>query len=228
MRLAIPPLFNLPQTGVSDSRYEIVCDGCGEKCEGCIVDNGGKAPVCEDLLSHANNLDGTATLETLVLEAGYWRTTKTSRNVLACFNEKACLGGVTGNPGYCSAGYEGPCEWRRISITSHPPIDNVCPSEVSDDRDVPAISEGGSVTGLLTKYDGDEYRMNCMFYWDPVITDLSSASSKDVKHSRLLWFCLIDTYFFIPPDTFHITHAHYIPIVGAEKERRIKLVHGDT
>ena len=98
-----------------------------------------------------------------MLEAGYWRTTNTSRNVLACFNEKACLGGVTGNPGYCSDGYEGPCEWRRISRTSHPPINNVFPSEVSDYRDVPAapgISEGGSVTGLLTKYDGDEYGMD--------------------------------------------------------------------
>ena len=75
-----------------------------------MVENDYKVPVCEDLFDHADSLDGTATLETLVLEAGYWRATTTSRDVLACFNEKACLGGVTGNPGYCSAGYEGPCE----------------------------------------------------------------------------------------------------------------------
>lgn len=67
-------------------------------------------PVCEDLLDHASSLGGTAMLETLVLEAGYWRATNISMNILACYNRKACRGGVTGNPDYCATGYKGPCE----------------------------------------------------------------------------------------------------------------------
>ena len=89
-----------------------MCDGCGaqEKCLRCIVKDSNHIPVCSEVIDHTDNQDGTATLETLVLEAGYWRTSKSSRQIMACFKKDACRGGLTGNPDYCSTGYEGPCE----------------------------------------------------------------------------------------------------------------------
>lgn len=100
----------LPQTDVQGERYEIVCNGCDIECEGCTIKDEHFTPVCLDLLDHTQSKDGTATLETLVLDSGYWRATNSSWNILACFNEKACRGGVTGNPDYCLTGYQGPCE----------------------------------------------------------------------------------------------------------------------
>ncbi|CAN0423513.1 unnamed protein product, partial [Ascophyllum nodosum] len=72
------------------------------------VEDQDHTPVCTEVFDHADRQSGTATLETLVLEPGYWRATNTSRQVLACFNDHACLGGLTSHPGYCSPGYEGP------------------------------------------------------------------------------------------------------------------------
>ena len=103
-------LLALPQiTHNHQSRYETVCDGCG-KCSGCIIKDIYYTPVCTDVFGHTDSQGGIATLETLVVEAGYWRATNTSRQIMACFNKNACGGGLTGNPMYCSPGYEGPCE----------------------------------------------------------------------------------------------------------------------
>ncbi|CAN0378106.1 unnamed protein product [Ascophyllum nodosum] len=90
--------------------YETVCNGCGalSECSRCTTQDMNYVPACEEVFDHTDSQSGTATLETLVLEAGYWRATKTSRQVLACFNKDACDGGLTGDPNYCSAGYEGP------------------------------------------------------------------------------------------------------------------------
>lgn len=54
--------------------------------------------------------ENDAKLETLAVDKGYWRATKTSKEILACYNEDACLGGQTGSQGYCKEGYKGPCE----------------------------------------------------------------------------------------------------------------------
>ncbi|CAN0498209.1 unnamed protein product, partial [Laminaria digitata] len=49
-----------------------------------------------------------STLETVSIKRGFWRATSTSKEVLACYRDDVCLGGVTGTPGYCRNGYEGP------------------------------------------------------------------------------------------------------------------------
>ena len=61
-------------------------------------------------MDHANSSGGTATLETLSIQPGYWRATASSKDILACYNTDACLGGVSGTADYCLEGYEGPCE----------------------------------------------------------------------------------------------------------------------
>lgn len=45
-----------------------------------------------------------------MVDRGHWRASNKSTAVLPCYNPAACLGGVTGEPGYCSEGYAGPCE----------------------------------------------------------------------------------------------------------------------
>lgn len=110
----LSPLFCLlPQTDDENYRYGIVCDGCDGsdvECEGCTIEDDHTIPVCSPLLEHTTSERGTATLERLVLNSGYWRATNTSRDILECFNKNACHGGVTGSKTYCSMGYEGPCE----------------------------------------------------------------------------------------------------------------------
>lgn len=69
-------------------------------------------PVCSTELDHSTSRGGNVTLEQLQFDPGYWRATSVSEVVLACYNEDACLGGITGADGYCRGGYEGPCESR--------------------------------------------------------------------------------------------------------------------
>lgn len=85
-----------------------VCNGCGTECPGCVFDGG--VPLCIDQIDNSYSSGGNVTLETLTILPGYWRATNTSPNVLACFKAAACRGGITGTPGYCDTGYEGPCE----------------------------------------------------------------------------------------------------------------------
>ena len=87
-----------------------MCQGCDVDCQGCTVEDDTLTPVCEELPDHAQSRGGKATLETLEIDHGYWRATTESKNILACYNEKACLGGMTGNRDYCAQGYKGPCE----------------------------------------------------------------------------------------------------------------------
>ena len=95
---------------MNSSLYEILCNGCDEECQECNIERSRFIPVCTELLDHADSQGGTATLETLHADKGFWRATNKSRNVLECLNTKACRGGVTGDLDYCMAGYEGPCE----------------------------------------------------------------------------------------------------------------------
>ena len=105
-------LLALPQIPANQTSYETVCGGCGAqgKCSRCIVKDSSHTPVCTDVFDHTDSQGGIATLETLILEAGYWRATNSSRQIMACFNKNACGGGLTRNPDNCSTGYEGPCE----------------------------------------------------------------------------------------------------------------------
>lgn len=94
-----------------DGCFETACDGCRiSGCMGCSFDDPLLVPACTDVMEHSNSSGGTVTLEELWIEPGYWRATKTSTDILACYNEDACLGGVTGSADYCLKGHEGPCK----------------------------------------------------------------------------------------------------------------------
>lgn len=60
---------------------------------------------------------GAVTLDMITIDKGYWRATNSSKNILACYHADACLGGLTGTPGYCLEGYEGPCK-SCLEVTS--------------------------------------------------------------------------------------------------------------
>lgn len=49
------------------------------------------------------------TVETLVVDPGYFRESLTSIDIKECFYEEACQGGVLRSE-YCAPGYTGPCE----------------------------------------------------------------------------------------------------------------------
>ncbi|CAN0102282.1 unnamed protein product, partial [Ectocarpus fasciculatus] len=72
------------------------------------VENEDRVPICVAQLDHTRSEGGDTTIETLSLDAGYWRATNDSINVLACYNEDACAGGMTDDPAFCQLGYEGP------------------------------------------------------------------------------------------------------------------------
>ncbi|CAN0285392.1 unnamed protein product, partial [Scytosiphon promiscuus] len=88
-------------------RYLSVCSGC-EACNGCNIDNSTAIPICANELDHTHSTGDNVTLETLLIEGGYWRATPSSDAILACHNTRACLGGQTGVPDFCAVGYEGP------------------------------------------------------------------------------------------------------------------------
>lgn len=62
-------------------------------------------------MANTRSEGGPATLEMISIDKGYWRATNSSRDVLACYNADACLGGLTGTAEYCLEGYEGPCKF---------------------------------------------------------------------------------------------------------------------
>lgn len=73
--------------------------------------NSTSVPKCTAAMEHTTCSTKGKTLSTIVIDAGYWRATESSRDVLECYNPASCLGGVTGAPGNCKEGYEGPCEY---------------------------------------------------------------------------------------------------------------------
>ncbi|CAM9890311.1 unnamed protein product, partial [Ectocarpus sp. 6 AP-2014] len=101
---------------VDGSRYQTVCDGCPVNSSDWVVsvENEDSVPICVVQLEHTRSKGGNTTIETLDVDAGYWRATSNSDNVLACYNEDACKGGTTDDPDFCRLGYEGPCKWKRL------------------------------------------------------------------------------------------------------------------
>lgn len=107
-------------------RFLAVCARCSTDCKGessgvRVVVAGGPAavPVCDEVPTGARSAeDGGTTLETLELEPGYYRTSNKSHNVLECFQEAACKGGVdAAGDGYCAEGYSGPCESLSVFVS---------------------------------------------------------------------------------------------------------------
>eukprot|EP00903_Cladosiphon_okamuranus_P020904 g19197.t1 len=93
----------------SEDTFEAVCNGCEDiECEGCLFEETMLVPVCSTELDHSTSRGGSVSLELLEIDPGYWRATNTSEVVLACYNEDACLGGITGADDYCDQGYGGP------------------------------------------------------------------------------------------------------------------------
>ena len=105
-------------TPQSDELFETVCAGCPGPCNACDFDEW--VPSCSTLseagVAHASSPGGDTRIEDLVIEKGYWRATKTSSTVLACYNEDACPGGITN--GSCSPGYNGPCKYSPCRYIS--------------------------------------------------------------------------------------------------------------
>ena len=90
-------------------RFEAVCLEC-DPCSTCEVENGEIKPECTRQLEHTNSSGGTnVTLETLLIDPGYWRATNVSESILECYYKDACEGGLTDDPNFCHKGYTGPC-----------------------------------------------------------------------------------------------------------------------
>lgn len=72
-------------------------------CEQCATIAGGKGVYCDS---------PGATLASLPIQPGYWRSTLTSRVIHECLISEACKGNtkVSGSDDYCEDGYRGPCE----------------------------------------------------------------------------------------------------------------------
>lgn len=106
----------------ADNYYYSVCDGCDACLEECPVDGNGTQgciTALENTKSNGTDAEGVPiTLETLTIMPGYWRSVAASWTILSCWNEEACLGGVTDNADFCESGYKGPCERGRIHDAS--------------------------------------------------------------------------------------------------------------
>eukprot|EP00903_Cladosiphon_okamuranus_P016944 g15619.t1 len=96
---------------VSDTcRFDVVCARCGsttcQETPGTVI-NSTLVPTCQPMMTGADSTSNAgATLQTLDLEPGYYRTSPTSRDVLECHREEACIGGNDASQ-YCAEGYQG-------------------------------------------------------------------------------------------------------------------------
>ena len=97
------------------SRFEATCQGCDTTCQGCFVEDNTSVPTCAEMFEHAQSKNGSATIEGVIVDPGYWRADNKSEKVLPCYNPEACRGGLTGDPGYCNDGYQGPCEFPSFN-----------------------------------------------------------------------------------------------------------------
>lgn len=67
-------------------------------------------PVCENLMEGVEASSRGTTVANLDLQQGYYRTSATSKVVLECYFEDACVGGSIDEE-YCAEGYKGPCKF---------------------------------------------------------------------------------------------------------------------
>lgn len=107
-------------------------------------------PICDEVPAGARSVgDGGTTLETLELEPGYYRTSNKSHNVLECFREAACEGGIDAtDDGYCADGYSGPCESIPFK-GSHQSMQMQGPGYVSQLRQLASWARAG-ITDVST------------------------------------------------------------------------------
>lgn len=109
--------FDIPSPGKQQDNF---CSRCfNEVCSRCATIDDDVAqfqevriddiPVCAELPSGATDSSKGTTVENLNLEKGYYRTSNQSHDILKCYQEKACHGGID-TAKYCASGYKGPCE----------------------------------------------------------------------------------------------------------------------
>lgn len=102
--------FHFSQGG----RYAIVCDGCPIADIDNIPDNtmgvANLVPTCTETPENTQSDGANTSIQDIRIDRGYWRATDTSKIILPCHNEDACLGGGTDAAGYCLEGYHGPCK----------------------------------------------------------------------------------------------------------------------
>lgn len=103
-----------PQESASTkTRFEVACAECSTAAsntpEGVEVRHENEIPSCKDLPTGAKAVASGTTVEGIVLETGYFRTSNDSHAVLECHRRRACVGGDDAN-NYCAIGYEGPCK----------------------------------------------------------------------------------------------------------------------
>lgn len=103
------------------SSLAAICQDCDTLCNGCNIENNTPVLRCTTMIDHAKSGTVTTTIEGVIVEPGYWRASSQSRNVLACFNANACLGGLTGDPDFCLIGYKGPCESTIMNMFARLP-----------------------------------------------------------------------------------------------------------
>ncbi|CAM9682647.1 unnamed protein product, partial [Laminaria digitata] len=124
----------------------VVCVGYNalDKCTDCVLKDHRYRRVRIYWISRGGNV----TLENISVNQGFWRATSSSREVLQCYNENACIGGVTGSPGYCEEGYEGPyCSICSEGYSEH--LSFSC-RECSDDNvDTIVVAVIVSIVGLI-------------------------------------------------------------------------------
>lgn len=90
--------------------YEVVCDGCPAADDGITMGVENLVPTCTETLENTRSDGANTSIEDIRIDPGYWRATTTTKTILACYNADACLGGITGEAGYCREGYYGPCK----------------------------------------------------------------------------------------------------------------------
>ena len=105
MREIFPPCVRW-QDGLGTGRYDRSCGGCPpwEECYNCTVHDSNLDPTCSIALKDTTAIEPSNTLETLSGANGSWRATNTSRDILACLNNVACLGGQTGAEPFVTTG----------------------------------------------------------------------------------------------------------------------------
>lgn len=110
--------FEPQETALTKTRFELACARCSAagsgNPEGVEVQHDNNIPICQDLPTGARAMLSGTTVEGMFLEAGYYRTSAESREILECHRSKACVGGDDATD-YCAIGYKGPCKCYRSS-----------------------------------------------------------------------------------------------------------------
>lgn len=100
------------QIGLCTRCLDEVCSRCSTGGEGVINPNLVQIDgltVCAEAPPGTSVPSSGTTVETLVVDKGYYRTSNQSHVVLECYQKNACTGGIAIET-ICAAGYKGPCK----------------------------------------------------------------------------------------------------------------------